>query len=121
MWIGAGLYELFECERPFLQGSAEEGTEDPHVCRSIQTALSVVQPCEICRSPELSGLTPRTNLDAVDVKIGESEMQAPGRMAASSILRIDRRKFGAAQNRLESGDFACRSGTFGLAGTLFRV
>ena len=44
-----------------------------------------------CRSPELSGRT-----------------------AASSILQIDRRKLGAAQNRLENGDFACRSGTFGL-------
>src|ERR1700730_6743267 len=61
MWIGARLYELFECERPFLQGSADEGTEDSHVCRSIQTALSVVQQRDICcRSPELSGLTPRT-------------------------------------------------------------
>jgi hypothetical protein len=61
MWIGARLYELFECERPFLQGSTDEGTEDSHVCRSIQTALSVVQQRDICcRSPELSGLTPRT-------------------------------------------------------------
>src|ERR1700730_12874311 len=61
MWIGARLYGLFECERAFLQGAADEGTVDSHVCRSIQTALSVVQQRDICcRSPELSGLTPRT-------------------------------------------------------------
>jgi hypothetical protein len=31
MWIGARRYELFKCERPFLQGSADEGTEYSHV------------------------------------------------------------------------------------------
>jgi hypothetical protein len=54
------------------------------------------------------------------LKVGESEMQASGRTAASSTLQIDRRKLGAAQNRLENGDFACCSGTFGFPATFPR-